>query len=356
MKALQSPILGDACVCTYLSFIISCVIMTMSSMFGGRALVPNTLLGPSSVLFKRMHVYSRGDTLNPMKSCNIALNTSSNQRRLSCMCANNQTAQPRTFKELGIDRDLYDKTGGIRFRQHVNPLKKELQHPTRPLEWDSIYEDPSKPLMLDIGSGYGRFLLGLVQVETERNALGLEIRDPIIKRANEWAKHLGLDQRVHFVRSNATVSIATLLETYPGPVELVTIQYPDPHFKKKHRKRRIVQESLVTSITDILAPKGRVLLQSDVLNVAVDMRDKFEHGCHGILEPSSRHAHDAIFFEEEQQQEEGDNESDVGLHDCELTWKNHGWLKNNPLPVRTERECHVMEQGGSVYRMLLVKK
>jgi len=30
-------------------------------------------------------------------------------------------------------------------------------------------------------------------------------------------------------------------------------------------------------------------------------------------------------------------------------------LKYNPLPVRTERECLVMEQKGSVYRILLVK-
>jgi len=245
---------------------------------------------------------------------------------------------------------LYDKTGGIRFRQHVNPLKKELQDPTGPLDWNSIYEDPTKPLMLDIGSGYGRFLLGLVQVEAEKNALGLEIRDPVIKRANEWSKHLGLDSRVHFVRSNATVSLATMLETYPGPVELVTIQFPDPHFKKRHRKRRIVQDTLVKAVANILAPNGRVLLQSDVLNVAVDMRDKFEQGCDGLLDVSPMHTPDSIFFEEEEHEEEMEDDSLL------LTWKNHGWLKYNPLPVRTERECLVMEQNGPVYRVLLVRK
>ncbi len=277
-----------------------------------------------------------------------------------------QRSEPRTFKELGIDKDLYDKTGGIRFRQHVNPLKKELQDPTGPLDWNSIYEDPTKPLMLDIGSGYGRFLLGLVQVESEKNALGLEIRDPVIKRANEWAKHLGLDTRVHFARSNATVSLKTMLETYPGPVELVTIQFPDPHFKKRHRKRRIVQDTLVKAVTEILAPKGRVLLQSDVLNVAVDMRDKFEQGCHGLLEVSPLHTPDSVFFQEEEEEEKEEEEEDdtrIGNHQGEIVdnsvltsrFQNHGWLKYNPLPVRTERECLVMEQKGSVYRILLVK-
>ena len=268
-----------------------------------------------------------------------------------------------SFQQLGIDKDLYNKTSGIRFRQHVNPLKKELQEPTAPLDWSSVFADPSKPLILDIGAGYGRFLLGLMQVEASKNALGLEIREPIIKRANEWAMHLGLDARVRFVRSNATVSISSLLSTYPGPVELVTIQFPDPHFKKKHRKRRIVQEGLVRDLMGVVARGGggRVLLQSDVLEVAMDMRDKFEvFGEGGWRVCGGAGGHDgAVFFEEaeeaEEAEEEGaaDGEGEKGAPGAPLTFKEKGWLVNNPLPVRTERECLVMEQGGSVYRVLL---
>lgn len=255
-----------------------------------------------------------------------------------------------TFKELGIDKDLYQKTSGIRFRQHVNPLKKELQEPTKPLDWRSVYDDPTKPLVLDIGCGYGRFLLGLSKVDATRNGLGLEIRDPIIHRANEWAKHLDLDRRVYFVRSNATVSVATMLETYPGPIELVTIQFPDPHFKKRHRKRRIVQESLVTSVCEILAPSGCLLLQSDVLGVAIDMRKKFESGHGGTLRLSDLHHDDANVFFEEPSMSDDDDEDD---EDSE--WKKRGWLKENPLPVPTERECLVSEQGGEVYRVYLTR-
>lgn len=253
-----------------------------------------------------------------------------------------------TFKELGIDKDLYQKTSGIRFRQHVNPLKKELQEPTKPLDWRAVYDDPTKPLVLDIGCGYGRFLLGLSKVDATRNGLGLEIRDPIIHRANEWAKHLDLDKRVYFVRSNATVSVATMLETYPGPIELVTIQFPDPHFKKRHRKRRIVQESLVTSVCEILAPSGCLLLQSDVLGVAIDMRKKFESGHGGTLRLSDLHDDDAnVFFEEPSMSDDDDDE--------DSEWKKRGWLKENPLPVPTERECLVSEQGGQVYRVYLTR-
>ena len=53
------------------------------------------------------------------------------------------------------------QAGGVRVRQHVNPLKKELQVPTDPPAWGEAYAQPQRPLVLDIGCGYGRFLLAL---------------------------------------------------------------------------------------------------------------------------------------------------------------------------------------------------
>ncbi len=45
-----------------------------------------------------------------------------------------------------------------------------------------------------------------------------------MRRANEWAALLGVDSRARFEVANATVSLASLLATYPGPLALVTIQ------------------------------------------------------------------------------------------------------------------------------------
>jgi tRNA (guanine-N7-)-methyltransferase len=53
----------------------------------------------------------------------------------------------------------------------------------------------------------------------------------------------------------------------------VYIQFPDPHFKRRHRKRRIFQPSMVRAVSRMLPPGGRLFLQSDVLNVAVAMRN-----------------------------------------------------------------------------------
>ncbi|CAM9647756.1 unnamed protein product, partial [Hapterophycus canaliculatus] len=46
----------------------------------------------------------------------------------------------------------------------------------------------------------------------------------------------------------------------------------DPHFKTKHYKRRVMQPELVTCIEKHLGPGGTLFMQSDVLDVAEDMR------------------------------------------------------------------------------------
>ena len=45
----------------------------------------------------------------------------------------------------------------------------------------------------------------------------------LVRRANEWAALLRVGARARFEMGNATVSLAGLLATYPGPLQLVTI-------------------------------------------------------------------------------------------------------------------------------------
>ena len=45
------------------------------------------------------------------------------------------------------------------------------------------------------------------------------------------------------------------------------MQFPDPHWKMRNRKKRIVQPQLVQGVANLIAPGGRVFLQSDVQEV-----------------------------------------------------------------------------------------
>ncbi|MEH2319609.1 tRNA (guanosine(46)-N7)-methyltransferase TrmB [Nostoc sp.] len=215
----------------------------------------------------------------------------------------------------------------VRVRQHVNPLGKKYQTPASPLDWEKIYAKPNQPLHLDIGCAKGQFLVNIAKIEPNWNYLGLEIREPLVVEANKLRSELALTN-LHYLFCNANNSLrrqsppqASLLSSLPPEsLQRVTIQFPDPWFKTRHAKRRVVQPELVAELANYLAVGGVVFLQSDMEFVAVEMRDRF--------------AENPAFQR-------------VGTEE---------WLAENPLPVPTEREIGTQKKGEPVYRALFVKQ
>ncbi|MBE9208653.1 tRNA (guanosine(46)-N7)-methyltransferase TrmB [Nostoc sp. LEGE 06077] len=208
----------------------------------------------------------------------------------------------------------------VRVRQHVNPLAQKYRTPVNPLEWEKIYAQPNQPLHLDIGCAKGRFVLQMAQVEPHWNFLGLEIREPLVVEANQLRSELGLTN-LYYLYGNANNSLQSLLSGLtPGILQRVTIQFPDPWFKTRHAKRRVVQPKLVTELAEYLAVGGVVFLQSDMKFVAVEMCDRF--------------AENPAFAR-------------VGTDE---------WLTENPLAVPTEREIFTQNKGEPIYRALFVKQ
>ncbi|MBW4574161.1 MAG: tRNA (guanosine(46)-N7)-methyltransferase TrmB [Aphanothece sp. CMT-3BRIN-NPC111] len=204
----------------------------------------------------------------------------------------------------------------VRVRQHVNPLSQKYQTPASPPDWEKVYADLTQPLHLDIGCGWGHFLSSMATRQADWNFLGLEIREPLVEEANERREELGL-RNLHYLFCNVSNSLRPILESLPmGTLQRVTIQFPDPWFKKRQAKRRLLQAELVDTLAAYLANGGEVFLQSDVEQVAVEMCDRI--GAHPGF-----------------QRQGGDT-----------------WLANNPLPVPTEREISTLSRGEPVYRAL----
>ncbi|KAL4199274.1 hypothetical protein AMTRI_Chr03g50360 [Amborella trichopoda] len=227
-------------------------------------------------------------------------------------------------------KSMVGEVGHVRIRQHVNPLSSFFRKSVKIPSWNEFFEDPTLPLMVDIGSGSGRFLIWLAKrFPNAKNHLGLEIRNKLVQRAQFWVKELAL-KNIYFMFANAAVSFDQLVAAYPGPLMCVSILCPDPHFKKRHHKRRIVQKELVDSISKHLSPGGHVFLQSDVLEVALDMRQQFD-----ALSDTFDHM-DAIASDS----------------NCD----EQGWLLDNPMGIRTEREIHALFEKGKVYRRMYQKR
>jgi tRNA (guanine-N7-)-methyltransferase len=204
-------------------------------------------------------------------------------------------------------------------RQHVNPLSRYHQLP-RPLPPPvELFANPELPLHLDIGAARGRFLRAMAELLPGRNHLGLEIRRPLVELAEADRQAAGL-LNLHYLYANVNVSLpAWLAALAPGRLRLVTLQFPDPWFKQKHQKRRVLQPPLLHALAAALPEGGELFLQSDVP---------------AVIEPQ------------------------VALVEASGAFGRSAgsppapWLAANPLPVPTERERHVMAQGLPVYRVL----
>ena len=203
-------------------------------------------------------------------------------------------------------------------RQHVNPLSRFFQLPLQLPPPEQLFERPKQPVHLDIGCARGRCLLGLAEQQPSWNHLGVEIRRPLVQSADRDA--LASEHgNVRVLFCNANISLEGWLKALPNDLlQRVSIQFPDPWFKRRHRKRRVLQPPLLLAIAAALEPGRELFLQSDVPEVIEPMVKLTELcGCF------DRPAADA-----------------------------RPWRLENPLPVPTERERYVLAQALPVYRVL----
>jgi tRNA (guanine-N7-)-methyltransferase len=204
-------------------------------------------------------------------------------------------------------------------RQHVNPLSQKYRTAIKTPAWEEIYARAEAPLHLDIGCARGKFLLAIAAQNPHWNFLGVEIREALVIEANEQKDQLGLNN-LHFLFGNINVEPLSLLSSLASPLQRVTIQFPDPWFKTRHSKRRVVQQELVAAIAQVLRPGGLVVIQSDLEALAGGMVAQFQ-----------AHPH---------------------FH---CPWPNQ-WLAHNPLGVATEREKACQRLGRPVYRQILQRQ
>ncbi|WP_320677528.1 tRNA (guanosine(46)-N7)-methyltransferase TrmB [Prochlorococcus sp. MIT 1300] len=206
-------------------------------------------------------------------------------------------------------------------RQHVNPLSRFFQLPRSIPRPEELFEDYDMPLHLDIGSARGKFLLELAPLQLDWNHIGVEIRHPLVLSSEREREQLGI-ANLRFLFCNANVSLdAWLNNLSKQQLHRVTIQFPDPWFKRKHKKRRVLQPKLLLSIANALSPGKELFIQSDLLSVIDPMLK--------LIEMSN-------CFER-------------------IGEESQAWLTNNPMSIATEREIYASQNGSPIYRALFLR-
>jgi tRNA (guanine-N7-)-methyltransferase len=144
----------------------------------------------------------------------------------------------------------------------LNPFKCPGAVPAP--DWKSVFTNPCRPLLLDIGCAKGRWVEQLASESTVRlelngqtfNYCGVELYAPLVEMANaniNREDHNSRPKNLYFVAANINTSIKSL--EFPF-LHTVCIQFPDPWIKK--RKRRVVTHALVAGLASVLPSGGQV--------------------------------------------------------------------------------------------------
>jgi tRNA (guanine-N7-)-methyltransferase len=197
----------------------------------------------------------------------------------------------------------------LRIRQHVNPLKSDFFGiPLAALELPA-----GAPVEVELGSAEAWFLMDRAQETPGGHYIGVEIRRELAWEANAESNRRGL-ANVHCVFANMTVDLPRLFA--PRSVTRFHLNFPDPWFKSKQHKRRVMSGALVHELERLLVPGGEVHVASDIFEIALDSMAELE-----------------------------------GHHRFENVGGPWSFLRESPFTSRSRREIQCRDEGTRIWRL-----
>jgi len=128
------------------------------------------------------------------------------------------------------------------------------------------------PLWLEIGFGNGDALLAMAKQNPDVNLIGVEIHTPGIGQALMGIQAAGLTN-VRLIQHDAMDVLQNMLA--PLSLAKVLLFFPDPWRKKRHHKRRIVQQEFLNTVASRLQPEGMLHCATDWADYAQWMKHEF---------------------------------------------------------------------------------
>lgn len=121
---------------------------------------------------------------------------------------------------------------------------------------------------LEIGPGRGWFLVERAAAEPRAALVGLEVRRKWASIVDARLAKRGLAPRARVFAEDAVHALPRLGPD--GSVRRVFLHFPDPWWKKKHRKRLVMRDAFLGEVARLLEPGGELFVQTDVEDRAAE--------------------------------------------------------------------------------------
>ena len=155
-------------------------------------------------------------------------------------------------------------------RQDVNPLSINFNEIERIPSLIEMFGDRKLNLHLDIGCAAGECLFDLALVNTSWNYLGIEIREKLVKTAKLKVREREINN-LYFAFGNANNILNDAQSIFIiENVKSISFNFPDPWFKKRHHKRRVIQPEFISNLSNLLQ-KGSLIF------IKTDLKDLFDY-------------------------------------------------------------------------------
>ena len=207
-------------------------------------------------------------------------------------------------------------------RQHVNPLSKHF-HKIEPIpSLHELFENPALPLHLDIGCASGDFLFELALENNHWNYLGVEIREKLVNNAQSKLRDIAI-RNLYFAFGNANnIFTDPNYKFLIDHVSSISFNFPDPWYKQKHHKRRVIQPELIRLLSNSMRKES-------VLFIKTDVKDLFNYMDFTI----------------------SNNLKFKQLLNIDLFYPE----SFNPKKIKTNREKYVIERRLNIYERIYIK-
>jgi tRNA (guanine-N7-)-methyltransferase len=133
-----------------------------------------------------------------------------------------------------------------------------------PLDLDALFERQA-PRVLEIGFGNGESLVQHAVDNPQLDFIGIEVHEPGIGHCLLRACEAGITN-LKILNHDAVDVLAAAIPA--ASLQRINLYFPDPWPKRRHHKRRIIQQGFLERLYVALRPRGALHIATDWANYA----------------------------------------------------------------------------------------